>query len=127
MKLSYRFTLFPLIAFVLFSTATCSQDDFDVRGEWEIDIIVNNQYNVRILIFSGGKESGNVELKNVLSSGTYSVSGNFIRFYVTYGASSPHYQENYTGHFTTGNKMSGDYAVSYKDQIMSTGTWRATR
>ncbi len=105
-----------------------SASDVNIVGEWVITISGSSAHDsTRTFIFSGTKETGNVEIKDFLSGGDYRVEGDQVRFNVTYGIASPHFAENFVGTINDDNSMDGDFTETFNEAIRDHGTFTGAR
>lgn len=112
---------------VILITACKSGDDFDITGAWTITKLTGDGQSTNSFTFSGNKQEGAVVMSGVASTGSYTVSGDTVRFSVTYGIAAPFYSERFTGQAENDNSMKGDFEIANGDTVTTTGTWEASR
>jgi hypothetical protein len=117
--------LFGLL--VVLNPGCKSGNDFDITGTWVINTQTGDGQFTNTFIFTGTKAGGAVTLRDINSSGSYTVVGDAVQFSVSFGVAAPLYRENYTGQFDSEDAMSGNFDITLDGAVTSSGTWTASR
>jgi len=117
--------LFGLL--VVLNPGCKSGNDFDITGTWVINTQTGDGQFTNTFIFTGTKAEGSVTLRDINSSGSYTVVGDAVRFSVSFGVAAPLYRENYTGQFDSEDAMSGSVNITLDGAVTGSGTWTASR
>ena len=95
--------------------------EYDIRGDWTLDLDVLGEIITGYFNFSGSITRGTFVEIGVGSTGTYNVSGRSVTF---------RYDDedfSFDGNFTDRNHMEGQFRYVTDDGIVLTGPWNGTR
>jgi len=120
-----KLSVILLFVSLLFSFG-CKKKIYDIRGEWDFEIIMYDGNVISTTYgFSGSIESGNVYYNNE-NLGTYTVNGDIVNFTVSYYDEEDDYNvETFSGFFDNENSMSGDFTLHIEGYGSFSGTWTA--
>lgn len=117
-----------LVAFLTFFSSCKSKDDFNILGNWTINMVYEGDYTYYggIITFAGSQESGSVSISYPpdpqVGTGTFTVNDTVVTFTIYWPRAQ--YTDTCTGSMANDNSMSGTLV----EQPGNTpGTWNCTR
>ena len=122
-----KISVILLFISLLFSFGCKKKIIYDIRGEWDFEIMYNGKVINKTYNFTGSIESGNIyNYNNIHNLGTYRVNGNSVNFTVSYyGYDDGFNVETFSGFFNDIYSMSGDFTLHIKGDRSFSGTWTA--
>ena len=82
-------------------------NEFYIVGTWSVNYNDGTGQQTRGFIFNGTRTEGSVTIRNIDTTGNYTVVDGDINFTIIYNDILPTYQENYNGVVVGTNAMSG--------------------